>query len=259
MEIKKFVKVKDNKYKVIIDDENTITLYDDVIVKYNLLVNKKMDINMFNEIISYNNELESYYKAIRYINKKLRSKKEIIKYLEKDYESKVINKTIKKLNDDGYLNDEIYIKAYINDQINLSLNGPYKIKRELSKLGLEEALISKELDTIIEDIWESRIEKYIDKKIKTNHTNSNKKLKEKIVYELINLGYSKDVINLVFEEIEIPIDFNIVIKEGDKIYNKLSRKFDGDTILFQIKNKLYQKGYSEEEINYYLDIKKVDS
>ena len=58
MEIIKFKKDKGNTYKIYFDDGNIISLYDDVIVKYNLLINKLMDNNKFNEITQYNDFLD---------------------------------------------------------------------------------------------------------------------------------------------------------------------------------------------------------
>ena len=74
MKIQKYVKDKQNKYKVIIDDEEYI-LYDDVIIKYNLLAKSDIDAISLREIITFNDELKSYYESIKYINKKLRSEK----------------------------------------------------------------------------------------------------------------------------------------------------------------------------------------
>lgn len=175
MEIIKFTKLKDNTYSVSFDDGRAIKLYDDVIVHFNLLVNKKLNIEKLEKIIKYNAELESYYKAIKYINRKLRSKLEIRKYLEKDYDEKTINKTIERLEKDGYLNDLLFTSAYVNSELNLTLNGPYKIEKELNKLGINDKYIKDELEKIEESIWQERIDKIINKKIKANHNNSLKK------------------------------------------------------------------------------------
>ena len=159
MEIKKYVKDKGNKYKIYIDDE-IITLYDDVIVKYNLLSNKNIDNKRFNEITEYNDFLDGYYKSIKYINKKMRTEKEIEKYLKKiDINDNEINKIIKLLYKDGYLNKEIYMKAYINDQYNLTINGPIKVKKDLVNLGYKENEI---VDYINSLEWNKRIEKIIN-------------------------------------------------------------------------------------------------
>lgn len=253
MEIVKFKKLKDNRYLLMFDDESMIKLYDDVIIYFNLLVNKKFDSKKLSEIIKYNDELESYYKAIKYINKKLRSRLEIIKYLEKDYDKKIVSKTIEKLENDGYLNDLLFTSAYINSELNLTLNGPFKVKNELIKLGIEECFIEEELNKIEEIIWLERIDKIINKKVKANHNNSLKKLQDKISYDLGNMGYSKELVNSVFLEKEIKVDANLIFKEGSKIFNKLSRKYYGNDLKYQLKNKLYLKGFTSEEISNYLD------
>lgn len=249
MKIEKFIKDKGNKYKIVVDNDLKICLYDDVIVKYNLLVNKEMNENKFKEITKYNDELDSYYKAIKYINRKMRSKKEIIKYLEKDFDPNVINKTINKLEIDGYLHEDIYIKAYINDQVNLTLNGPYKIKKELLKLDLNETKVDKEVNSINEDVWLNKINKIVNKKIKSNHNYSEKKLKEKINYDLCNLGYHKDMIMDILSNIEITTNQDLILKEGRKIYQKLSLKYQDEKLKYYFQSKMYAKGFSKEEID----------
>ena len=84
MEIKKYKKDKNNTYKVYIDDE-VVALYDDVIIKYNLLLKKEIDKDKFIEITEYNDFLNGYYKSIKYINKKLRTELEIRKYSKMVY------------------------------------------------------------------------------------------------------------------------------------------------------------------------------
>lgn len=64
MEIQKYIKDKNNIYIVMIDDEE-YKLYDDVIVKYNLLLNKNIDSKLLKEILTYNDEIKSYYMSIK--------------------------------------------------------------------------------------------------------------------------------------------------------------------------------------------------
>ena len=131
MKIEKFIKDKGNKYKVIIDDIEYI-LFDDIILKYSLLNKKIIDKSLFNEIIKENEYLKNYYLVLKYISNRLRCKKEIIEYLKKkDVDDNNISFIIEKLNDEGYLNEYVYLKSFINDSINLSDDGPLKIKKKL--------------------------------------------------------------------------------------------------------------------------------
>ncbi len=159
MEIVKLSKKSNNLYKIEFSDNTSLNFYDDTIIKYNLLINKKLDAKTFKEIIAYNDEVSAYYKAINYIKQKLRTKKEIENKLKKlNYNKEIISNVIKKLENQGYLNDELYIKSYINDQINLSIKGPKKIINELEKLGFKNV---DEYLNVDNDIWINKINKII--------------------------------------------------------------------------------------------------
>ena len=111
MKIIKFKKDKGNKYKIYLDNDLIIDLYDDVIIKYNLISNKNINNKLFEEITTYNTFLDGYYKAIKIINKRLRTKKEIENYLTKqNIKKEEINKIINLLEKDNYLNQDLYIK-----------------------------------------------------------------------------------------------------------------------------------------------------
>lgn len=253
MKILKYIKLKDNRYKVLLDNDLEIKLYDDVIVKYDLIRNKELDDKLFKEIVSYNDELEAYYKAIKYITKKLRTEKEIRKYLDKDYTKKNIDITIDKLKKDGYLNDEIYLKAYINDQINLSNVGPNKIKKNLVNLGYTEEVIKDKIELIEDSIWLDKLTKLVNKKVKINHQYSKNKLMEKLSYDMANMGYYKWMIDEVLSNVDLGNDERALEKEYNKYLLKLSKKYSGDQLKYQLKVKLLKGGFNLDDIINCLD------
>lgn len=247
MKIKKYKKDKSNKYKVLIDDEE-IVLYDDIIIKYNLLMKSEIDVSTYNEMIKENSLLLGYYEAIKYITKKMRSKKEIEEYLiKKGLNSKEIKETIKKLEDNKFINEDIYLKAYISDQINLTNNGVNKIKKNLLKLGLDNNKIDDYLSKIDECIFLDKIDKYIEKKIKFNKNTSSYMLKNKIIIDLVNLGFNKEDIISELNKFEID-DKEAYNHEYEKIKKSLEKKYTGDELKFKIKEKLYKKGFRYNEI-----------
>lgn len=247
MKIKKYKKDKSNKYKVLIDDEE-IVLYDDIIIKYNLLMKSEIDVSTYNEMIKENSLLLGYYEAIKYITKKMRSKKEIEEYLvKKGLNGKEIKETIKKLEDNKFINEDIYLKAYINDQINLTNNGVNKIKKNLLKLGLDNNKIDDYLSKIDECIFLDKIDKYIEKKIKFNKNTSSYMLKNKIIIDLVNLGFNKEDIVSELNKFEID-DKEAYNHEYEKIKKSLEKKYSGDELKFKIREKLYKKGFRYNEI-----------
>ena len=127
MHIIKYQKDKKNTYLVTIDD-NSYSLYDDIIVKFSLLLKKEISKKELMEILKANEELKCYYKAVNYISRKMRTKKELEKYLSKEFIKEDIDKAIEKLKKEKYLDEEMYLKAYINDSLRFSMDGKLKIK-----------------------------------------------------------------------------------------------------------------------------------
>lgn len=245
MKIVKFKKSKNNLYEIVFDNDLSVSLYDDVIVKYNLLVNKTFDDKKLKEILDYSDSLGAYYSAIKYIEKRLRCEKEIREYLKKkEYNSGIINKTILRLQKDGYLSHDIYIKSYINDTFNFKSDGPEKIKRDLITLGFS----IDEIDPYLELDFKSKVNKIIDKKFKSSHNVTENKFKEKMSIYLYNLGYPKDLYIDYLNEIRID-NSEILIKDYIKLYNKYEKMYEKDKLMMIIKDKLYKKGYNISEIN----------
>ena len=246
MLIEKFKKDKSNTYKLYFDDDTVISLYDDVIVKYNLLVNREMDLKRFDEITNYNTFLDGYYKSIKYINKRLRSEKEIEVFLKKlNIKNNDIKKIIKMLYKDGYLNNENYVKAYINDKYNLSNDGPNKIIKELVNLGYDINDFSEYLFSLN---WSEKLNKIIDKKIKITHNLSNTMLKNKLLNDLIKLGYEKNDIICILDMKQLGDDTDILKKEYIKIKNKYSKKYKNEELDYKINKYLYSKGFNIDDI-----------
>lgn len=247
MKIEKIKKTKSGKYILELDNNEKIKTYDEVILKNNLLFNKEIDSELLNKLNIENNYYEVYNKVMKFISTKMRSELEINKYLDK-LQFKEKEKIINDLKRIKLINDDIYIKAFISDKITLTLNGPYKIKKELLEHNIDEDKIDQELSKIDSEIYYERINKLINKKIKTNKNKSIYLLKQKIVNELIDLGYSKDMILEVLNNFTIN-EIDIIKKEYDLLYKKLSKKYQGSELQYQIKNKLYSKGFNIENIN----------
>ena len=244
----KSIKKTSNKYKIELENNEKITTYDDVILKNNILYKKEIDKELIKKIEEENIYYDAYNKVVKYINKKLRIESEIKKYLKQlEIDKNLEEKIIEKLKQTKLINDELYAHAYIHDKITLTNDGPNKIKKELLQ-QIEEKIIDDELEKIDYEEIHSKIEKIIEKKIKNNTKYSENMLKQKIINEMIIMGYDKNKINETLDN-KILNNTNIIKKEYIKIYNKLKQKYSGEELNFKIKQKLYQKGFNLEEIN----------
>ena len=243
MKVNKFKKIGKNRYKVFFDNTDLI-LFEDIILKYELLTKKDIDVHLLDKIIEENRWYEAYDLALSYIEIKMRNKKEIIKYLEnKMYDRNVIDDVLNKLDKLGLLDDKKYISAYVNDKANLSNDGPFKIRQSLIDLGFNEEDINSYIFKVDREVWSTKLDKLINKKKNLMRTKSYFMFINKMKNDLYNLGYDKDMI----EEKLSKIDYESDALERD--FEKALKKYKDD------KNKLIsyllRKGYSYEEINSY--------
>lgn len=247
MKVTKFKKIK-NKYKVYFDNDTNLDLYEDTILKYDLLLKKDIDNKLLDEIVDYNNMEDIYFISIKYISIKIRSKKELYKYLKKkNYEDNDINTVINRLEKENIINDDIYVKSYIHDRFYLSSDGLLKIKYDLINMKIDESIINKYIEEIDREEVINKLDKLVDKKIKSIKNYSGNVLKLKLLNYFNNLGYDKSDIEYVISNKSINNNEN-GIKEYNKLYTKYSKKYEGYELEKIIMNKLYAKGYDYSEI-----------
>ena len=252
MKILKYKKSRENIY-IITTNTGEYHLYDDIIIKHELLLKKEIATPEFNKILHENNLLKAYYEALKLINTKLRTKNEIEKLLIKSgYEEDAINYTLKRLDKEGYLNSKIYIEAFVNDMLKLNTVGESKILNDLQKLGFSSTEIMPILETIDKTIYQTKITNYLTKKAKSNRK-SILEFKRKTTQELQAKGFNKSDITKALETITLEENLDTVAKLIPKLYAKYHRKYDDYTTKQKIKNYLYQKGYQDINIDAYLN------
>lgn len=193
MKIEKYKKIKEDLYRVLLDNGEIIDIYEDVILANNLLYKSEIDQELLDKINIENNYQLAYNISVKYIMIRLRSINEIKVYLtKKGYSKDVIDKVIEKLIKNKLLDDEIFTKAYINDKLNFTNVGKYKLINELTtKMKVDNSVVYNVLESY-EEVWNDRIDKLINKYLKSNKKYRGNTLKNKLYIYLVNLGYDKD-------------------------------------------------------------------
>jgi len=193
MRIIKYEKKGNNTYKVYLENNQNITLYEDTIIKNNLLYKKEIDKSLLKKLDADNSQEDIYNKCVKYISVRIRSIHEIKEYLQrKEVEESLIESTINKLIQNNLLNDELFTKAFVNDKLNFTTMGPYRIEQELKKHKIDSNIIYTYLNNIDDEIIDNKINKQITKLMKSNKKKQN--LRNKIYMNLLSLGYSNEMI-----------------------------------------------------------------
>lgn len=248
MKINHIKKIGNNKYEVIVDNRK-IRTYDTVILNHQLLLKKEISEELLQNIEEETKVAEVYEKTLKFINMKLRSKKEVILFLNKNgiFNEKQ-DEILEKLNKQGLFQEDSYIAAYVHDRMIFSNDGPSKIKEDLLKEDLDLAKIESEIDKLDDNQIKQKLIKIICKKKKMNHRYSEAFWKQKILEQMLQLGYLKPMIEEVLETETID-DSKLLMEEAKKLYQKYQDKKNGKELFLFIKQKLYQKRYSMDQIN----------
>lgn len=243
MLIKKYKKLSNGQYKLFLDDDSEICLYEDVILEYNLLINKNINSDIVKDIEQYNNLCDVYYTSIKMLKNRFKSTKELNDLLlKKGFSDDNVDITINKLIKQGYLNDNNFCKSYINNQIITSLKGPLKLTKELLSKGISIDIINNNIDVFTLEHQVEKITKIINRYMRSNKTRGGNVLKKKILTDLINLGYDSSLVSSELANYNFAVSDDIYKKEYDKFYRKYSKKYEGSELEYKIKEKLYQKG-----------------
>lgn len=158
MNIVKYKRSSNGKYKIELDGNNELVLYEEVILKNELLLKKEIGEQLISILLEENREWEAYYIALKSLKAHFRSGKELSDILlKKDYPQELVDKTINKLLDQGYINDTSFSRSYINNQMMTTNKGPNKIINELLNKGVILEIVQKEISIFNEDIQRKKL------------------------------------------------------------------------------------------------------
>ena len=247
MKIVRFKKLKEGMVEFVLENKEEFIAHEDLILKYNLLRSKEIDAKQLEKIQQENEIYRLYTVALSYMKTKMRSKKEITTYLrQKQADSKKIAQVLEILNRQGYLNENIYAEAFVHDRMVLTMDGPNKIEADLRKNEIDNQVIEQALSVFDEEVEKEKIQYYIQKQLRMNKRKSSIALKQKLKSDLERLGYHAYLYQSEISKISVD-DEALYQVEYQKLYQKLSKKYQGKELEWRIKQKLYQKGFRQEE------------
>ena len=248
MKILKYKKRPNGRYSLYLDDGRELILYEDVILKHELIIRREILEKDLIDIEKDNIKYDVYYVALKSINSRYKSVYELEEFLrKKEYPNDSIQYAISELTKQGYLNDRNFAKSYINSQMITTNHGPNRIKNDLINKHIDMNIILEEIESFSEEEQKEKIEKAINARLKSNHTRGGVVLKNKITNDLLLLGYDLSMIQHVLSHFNFSNNQDLAKKEYEKLYKKYSHKYSGLELQRKIKEKLYLKGLSYEE------------
>lgn len=138
-------------------------------------------------------ETAAFNRALRYLNLRARSKKEIEEYLKrKEFSESAISQAVQKLLELKFLNDEEYGKSFMRGRQVYKGKSRYYVTHELRQKGIDPDTISKIVIDSQDDLHTAK--EFILRKKRIYGNLEKQEFKEKMMRLLSARGFSFDII-----------------------------------------------------------------
>lgn len=190
-----------NRVNVYVDDLFTIGIDLELKYKHKLEVGMEVDDNFIKEVLKAEEQNKVTNHALNLLSFRQRSEKEIYTALKrKDYEEVYIEKAIEYCKNQKYLDDRAFAKAFIKDKLNINKLGEQRIKYELQKKGVSQAIIDDVLVLDRDDQFEAAFQ-LAEKKLPSYRNDDKNAVYRKLSGFLQRKGYSFEIVSKVMREI----------------------------------------------------------
>jgi|SRR5690554_3246494 len=262
--ISKITRQKNNqeRYNIYLNEKYAFSVDESTLIKFGLTKGKLLDQFELDEI-TYEDEIsKAFNRALHYLSYQMRSEYEVkTKLLDAGFGEAVVLEAIRKLERLGFLNDETYSKALLETKKKTAKKGPRAIKQDLMKKGIDQKTQEKVLESFTYDEQLKLAKELAEKTIRTNSKKTPPQIKQKIQEVLSRKGYAFDIINEILDQIEIEIEDEkweqLISLQGEKIWNRYVKKYEGEQLYLKLKQALYQKGFPMELIEQFIDEKRA--
>lgn len=247
-----------NRYNIFLNDEYAFAIDEDVLVKYHIHKGMELTKEAIEEITSEEDFHRTYMMAINYLSYRMRTKKEIRTYLyEKDVSPQMTYDIISKLEEEQLLDDVVFAEAFVRDRMNQTSKGPRMIIKELQEKGVNRDIASAAALQYNAEAQFTKAFNWAQREAKKKSSHSANKQKDQIRYKLMQKGFNGDVVSSVMNEIEIEVDETVEYAKLEKQANTLLRRYEkrheGYELKMKLKTALYQRRFSRELIDKYIE------
>jgi regulatory protein len=200
----KFGKVE--RFVVTLEDGQELVFTPESVAQFGITPSKEFSENEFLEILKLDGIRQAKDQAMRLLALRPHSRSELIRKMrERGYRMEVIEPALDELEKLNLVNDEDFVKAFIQNELRLRPVGRMLLRQKL----LERGVVPDVFEPLLKDLYTAEQEiqtaRQLSEKFQRTHSEENKrKSKEKLVRFLQGKGFSweqiREVIGMVPEE-----------------------------------------------------------
>jgi len=192
------------KYRLLyINGKKYGEFFEELLFKFNIKEDSYLSEKELNQLRGFQEEREAEKVAINYLSYKPRSINEVRRKLfGKKISNTMIDITIEKMKNCGYLDDNKYAHDWIEERIKTRGFSPFKIRSELIIKGISKEIIDKNLSRIYTPELEIETARRIAKEQIRRYKNLDKKtIRRRTINFLLRKGYNYSTIESILPEI----------------------------------------------------------
>ncbi|GAY74397.1 RecX family transcriptional regulator [Lentilactobacillus kosonis] len=241
------------RYNIYVDGNYAFPVSEDVLIKYRIFKGMEVDDQLQETLKKADQISKLYSRAIDFLAHNLRTEfevKEKLATLSEDEDA--IKSVIETLKNQRLVDDEHYAQSYVTTIIRGRKNGPAWIRNHLKTKHVPEEAIENSITELYSPDLELAIAtEGANKNIKLKKNDSLKMVQNKTKNLLAQRGFSFDIANQAVQNVDLSEfadrDQEIIDKLAIR-YNRKYAKYDGYEQEQRLKQALYAKGFSMDDI-----------
>lgn len=244
-------KKNSDRFNIYIDqgngEEYGFSVDTDILIKYKLKKGLEINTEELQEVLYEDEIKKGFNRSLQFLSFRMRSVNEVAEYLKKnEYEERVIAQVIKKLKEYNYVDDAEFAKMFVRTRKNTTSKGTGLITRELVQKGVGNKEIEQALQEFPHEEQVEAAAAFAQKKSNQAKGISNHERKNKISQQLLQKGYSWEVIELALQSVDMQSsdeeEKEALLKHAIKAHRRY-KKFSGMQYKNKMKQHLYGKGF----------------
>ncbi|WP_229106459.1 regulatory protein RecX [Paenibacillus sp. 1001270B_150601_E10] len=137
------------RYVIHFEHAAPLNVHEDVMIKYRLLKGTEVSLSFMEEIIRADEKNKAYVHALKYLQRKPKTRAELHRYLsQKAYEAEIIDTVLNQLEQEWLVDDASYAEAWLEQRVVRHHKGRRLVQQELKQKGVHARHIARAMDAL---------------------------------------------------------------------------------------------------------------
>lgn len=239
-------------------DEYGFSVDEDILIQFRLEKGMELDNELIETLKEQDNLHKVYTLTIHFLSYRIRSEKEVITYLQKkEVEEEQIAVIMQRLKKEKLLDDQQFAEMFVRSRMNTSSKGPKVIEQELFEKGICGQIAANALEQYTPALQKEKVQKLLGKKIKQSSKESFQKQINQAKNTILQKGFNQqlvfEAIQTMDQEEDTNQEWEALKFQGEKLYQKHVKKYEGFQLKQKVMEGLYRKGFHFNMIQQFVE------